>query len=364
MRIGIIGTRGIPNQYGGFEECAQQLGSRLVKKGHQVVVYNSHRHPYQEKEFEGVEIIHKYDPEHRIGTFGQFIYDLNCILDARWREFDILLMMGYTSSSVWQRFVPNQPLILTNMDGMEWKRSKYSGRVRQFLKRAERWAAKGSNLLIADSPVMESYLGHKYGNDVVHIPYGASIPGDPDPSAIANYGVEPGGYNLIIARLEPENNLEVLLRGVSLSDTRKLTLVVGNHQTSYGEFLKNSFSDSRIRFIQSNFDKQKLNNLRYFSHLYLHGHSVGGTNPSLLEAMACSTMILAHDNDFNRAVLGEDANYFTDDQEVRHALENLERDELQQRRIQDNLNKIREKYNWEVVTDQYEVAMKQALITR
>jgi hypothetical protein len=106
MKIGIIGTRGIPNRYGGFEECAQQLGSRLVAKGHEVIVYNSHRHPYQEKSFEGIAIVHKYDPEHRIGTFGQFVYDLNCILDARWREFDILLMMGYTSSSIWQRFLP------------------------------------------------------------------------------------------------------------------------------------------------------------------------------------------------------------------------------------------------------------------
>ena len=363
MKIGIIGTRGIPNRYGGFEECAEQLGSRLVAKGHEILVYNSHRHPYQEKSFKGITIAHKYDPEHRIGTFGQFVYDLNCILDARWRNFDVLLMMGYTSSSIWQRFLPDKPLIITNMDGLEWKRSKYAARVQKFLKRAEAWAARGSNLLIADSPVIEEYLDHKYGNDVIYIPYGAVIPDKPDPSPLESYGVKPGEYNLIIARLEPENNLEAMLRGITRSHTRKVTLVIGNHHTSYGEYLKKTFADSRIRFLKSNFDKNTLNQLRYFSHLYLHGHSVGGTNPSLLEAMACSSMILAHDNDFNRAVLGEDAHYFMDDRDVTHAVEHLQRDNLQQLMIKNNLNKIQERYNWDVIAEQYELIMKQALIS-
>lgn len=364
MKIGIIGTRGIPNKYGGFEECAQQLGTRLVEKGHEVVVYNSHRHPYQEKSFEEVAIVHKYDPEHRIGTFGQFIYDLNCILDARWHNFDILLMLGYTSSSIWQRLLPKKPLVITNMDGLEWKRSKYSGRVRRFLKRAERWAAAGSHLLIADNPRIEDYLNEAYSNDVVYIPYGAEIPEKPDQSLLAAYGIEPRTYNLIIARLEPENNLEIMLSGITKTSTRQITLVIGNHNTAYGEYLKQKFTDSRIRFIQSNFDKKTLNSLRFYSHIYLHGHSVGGTNPSLLEAMACSCLILSHDNPFNRAVLGEDANYFLDQADVSNAVEQLERSEIQKERIKKNLNKVRERFNWDLIADQYELAMRQALIAR
>lgn len=364
MKIGIIGTRGIPNNYGGFEECAQQLGVRLVQKGHEVVVYNSHRHPFQDKSFEGVAIVHKYDPEHRIGTVGQFVYDLNCILDARWREFDIILMMGYTSSSIWQRFIPAKPMVITNMDGLEWKRSKYTARVQQFLKKAESWAARGSNLLIADSPVIEDYLNLKYRSDVVYIPYGAEVPATPDSSILNDYGVEAGNYNLIIARLEPENNLEIMLKGVSKSNSSRITLIIGDHQTAYGEYLKKQFTDSKIRFLKSNFDKTTLDHLRYFSHIYLHGHSVGGTNPSLLEAMACSTMVLAHENDFNRAVLGEDANYFLDETDVSNALDHLKRNEIQERRVHNNLDKINERFNWQVVTDQYELAMTQALISR
>src|SRR5689334_4059993 len=133
MKIAIIGTRGIPNRYGGFEQITEFLSEGLVKQNHSVYVYNSHTHPYQEKTWKGVHIIHCYDPEHRLGTAGQFIYDLNCILDARKRDFDILLFLGYTSSSVWQIFFPRKSIIVSNMDGLEWKRSKYSRPVQRFL---------------------------------------------------------------------------------------------------------------------------------------------------------------------------------------------------------------------------------------
>src|SRR5688500_15638665 len=101
MRIAILGTRGIPNHYGGFEQFAEYLSAGLVKLGHQVYVYNSHTHPYKLDVWEGVHIIHKYDPENNIGTAGQFIYDFNCIFDCRDRNFDIILQLGYTSSSIW-----------------------------------------------------------------------------------------------------------------------------------------------------------------------------------------------------------------------------------------------------------------------
>jgi glycosyltransferase involved in cell wall biosynthesis len=362
MNIGIVGTRGIPNYYGGFEECAQQIGTRLAAKGHSVLVYNSHRHPFQQKTFEGVDIIHKYDPEHRIGTAGQFIYDLNCILDARWRKFDVILMLGYTSSSIWQRFLPDKAIVITNMDGLEWKRSKYSKRVQQFLKKAESWAAKGSHLLIADSLEIDKYLTAKFKNQVIFIPYGATKFKKPNPELLTKYGVEAGNYNLVVARLEPENNIETILGGIQKSKSQKLTLVIGNHETEYGEYLKNTYRDSRIRFIKGVYKKESIHNLRYFSNVFFHGHSVGGTNPSLLEAMGCSCMISAHDNAFNREVLGEDATYFSDVNDVANAADLLERNDTQKAKIKANLIKIRDKYNWDLVADQYEIVMEQSLI--
>ena len=133
MKLAILGTRGIPNYYGGFEQFAQYLSKEFTSKGHEVYVYNSSAHPYKEKVWNGVNIIHCKDPEDKIGTAGQFIYDLNCILDSRKREFDIILQLGYTSSSVWNWLFSKKPVIITNMDGLEWKRSKYSKLVQRFL---------------------------------------------------------------------------------------------------------------------------------------------------------------------------------------------------------------------------------------
>src|SRR5690606_39008995 len=135
----IVGTRGIPNFHGGFEQFAEFFSIYMVNQGHEVFVYNSHTHPFQESVFNGVNIIHKKDPENRIGTAGQFLYDLNCILDARKKNYDIILQLGYTSSSVWGRILPKEAIIVTNMDGLEWKRSKYNKYVRKFLKTAEKW---------------------------------------------------------------------------------------------------------------------------------------------------------------------------------------------------------------------------------
>ena len=104
MKIGIAGTRGIPNAYGGFEQFAEYLGKGLTEKGHEVWVYNSSDHPYQGAEWNGVHIIHCKDPESSIGTAGQFLYDFFCIMDARKRDFDILLQLGYTSNSIWHRW--------------------------------------------------------------------------------------------------------------------------------------------------------------------------------------------------------------------------------------------------------------------
>src|SRR4051794_36329835 len=127
MKVAILGTRGIPNAYGGFEQFAQYLSQGLVQEGFDVTVYNSHCHSYKEDNWNNVKIVHCYDPEKKVGTIGQFIYDLHCILDCRTKNFDIILQLGYTSSSVWFRLLNKSNFVLTtNMDGLEWKRSKYS----------------------------------------------------------------------------------------------------------------------------------------------------------------------------------------------------------------------------------------------
>src|ERR1700676_3265684 len=158
LKIAILGTRGVPNNYGGFEHIAGHLSRGLVQKGHEVTVYNSGTHPYRENRWYGVHIIHCFDPEYLIGTPGQFVYDMNCILDARKRNYDIILMLGYTSSSIWGFLYPKNAIIITNMDGLEWQRTKYSNPVKMVLKYAEKMAVQSSRFHIADSPVIKNYL--------------------------------------------------------------------------------------------------------------------------------------------------------------------------------------------------------------
>lgn len=354
MKIGILGTRGIPNHYGGFEQFAEYLSVGLVEKGHQVWVYNSSSHPYQDSMWNKVNLIHCKDPEDKMGTVGQFIYDLNCIRDAKHRDFDILLQLGYTSSSVWAKWLPKKAAILTNMDGLEWKRSKYNSWVKKFLKIAEKWAIHSSDVLIADSIGIQAYIQEAYQKPSVYIPYGTHIPEKFDSATLKKYRVEPENYHMLIARMEPENNIEMILDGYVKSMSDKPFLVVGSTGTPFGKHLVEKFkSVGLIRFIGGVYDSDELDDLRYFSHLYFHGHSVGGTNPSLLEAMGTQARIAAHNNPFNRAILQDQAFYFSSPEEVAEVVGNaLNKTNGVQWKAQ-NLSKVRADFNWPRIVDQY-----------
>ena len=212
LSIGILGTRGIPNNYGGFEQFAEHLSAGLVQRGHVVHVYTSDHHPYKEKEWQGVRLISCRDPQPRIGTAGQFFYDRNCLRDARRRNYDVLLHLGYSSDAVWYRRWPAGTINIVNMDGLEWKRSKYNAITRRFLRWSEAMAAKHADLLIADSTGIRDHLLKAYSKEAVYIPYGASIFTTPDPTVLNDYGLQPGNYYLLIARMEPENNIEMIIQ--------------------------------------------------------------------------------------------------------------------------------------------------------
>lgn len=365
MKIGILGTRGIPNHYGGFEQFAEYLSVGLVERGHQVWVYNSSSHPYQESSWNGVQLIHCQDPEDKIGTVGQFLYDLNCIRDAKKRDFDILLQLGYTSSSVWAKWLPKNAAILTNMDGLEWKRSKYNKWVKKFLKIAEKWAINSSDVLIADSIGIQQYIQEAYQQPSVYIPYGTHIPEKFDSDTLKKYSVEPENYHMLIARMEPENNIEMILDGYVKSKCDKPFLVVGNTQTTFGNYLIDRFKSSPlIRFIGGVYVSNELDDLRYFSHLYFHGHSVGGTNPSLLEAMGTQARIAAHNNPFNKAILQEDAFYFSSPEEVATVIESARDKANGEQWKSQNLNKVRADFNWPRIVEQYLALFEETITNR
>lgn len=354
MKIAIVGTRGIPNHYGGFEQFAEQVSVRWAEMGHQVIVYNSHRHPFQKNEYKGVKIVHCYDPEHWMGTAGQFIYDLNCIIDARKRGLDIFLQLGYTSSSIWSFLMPKKSKIITNMDGLEWMRSKYNPKVQKFLKRAEQWAVKGSDGLISDSIGIQNYLAEKYQVSSTFIAYGADVINDVGVELLKKYRLKVRSYHLVIARLEPENSIEVILQGFNESDCEYPLVVVGNYKTSYGEYLTAKFSaNDRIHFVGGIYDTELINELRAHCNIYFHGHTVGGTNPSLVEAMGSGAFICAHDNVFNQSVLLDNALYFKNVNDVKQLLMSEISESTRKRYISSNKRRVEIEYNWGKISKDY-----------
>ena len=361
LSIGILGTRGIPNNYGGFEQFAQHLAPGLVQRGHSVYVYNSHHHPYKEKEWKGVQLISCRDPQPSIGTAGQFLYDKNCLRDARRRNYDVLLHLGYSSDAIWHRKWPADTFNIVNMDGLEWKRSKYNAITRRFLRWSESMAAKHAELLIADSPGIRDHLYQAYHKQAVYIPYGASIFNDPDPAIPNTYGLMPGQYYLLIARMEPENNIEMIIRGWLLSGKKFPLLIIGNISNRYGRYITRNYIHPAIKYFEPIYEPHILNNLRYHSGLYFHGHSVGGTNPSLLEAMACGCRIAAHDNVFNKAVLDTGADYFSSAGQISEIINAPTGQLVVENRKQHNLEKLRTVYDHEKVIDAYEEVMLKAV---
>ena len=354
MKIGIIGTRGIPNRYGGFEQFAEYAAPILVQKGHEVTVYNSSLHPYKEANWHGVQIVSRFDPEDKIGTAGQFIYDLNCILHARKQNFDIILQLGYTSSSIWSFLFPKNTKVVTNMDGLEWKRSKYSKPVQSFLKYAERLAAKNSTALIADSPGIAQYLKEKYKRESYDVAYGAELFKDGDVEYIKAFNIEPYKYYMLVARAEPENNIETIIKGYLQSKASFPMLVIGNYTNGYGNYLQKKYKSENLRFTGGVYNINLLNQLRFHSLLYFHGHSVGGTNPSLLEAMASGALIAAHKNVFNENVTQDEAFYFSTETEVTSIINKVTDKSVYKAWLEKNFEKINSKYKWSVIANKLE----------
>ena len=248
------------------------------------------------------------------------------------------------------------------MDGVEWKRSKYSKPVQQFLRFAERLAALSSDYLISDSIGIQKFLKERYKKESTYIAYGAHPFNEPNETILEEYNVEKENFNMIMARFEPENNLDMVLEGVSLSSEDNMSiLVVGNHNTKYGEYLKNKFkTNENIRFLGAIYNLEHLNNLRFYSNLYFHGHSVGGTNPSLLEAMASKALVIAHNNDFNKGVLKENAFYFSNPQDVKNILKKVKKsDNLHF--IQNNFESIVNDFNWNKINGQYLQLFKECM---
>ena len=365
MKIAFVSTRGIPNNYGGFEQFAEYISVGLAERGHEVTVYSPHYHPFQGNEYKGVKIKHIYSPELWMGgSVGIFFYDYACLKDALRKEnFDIIYEAGYTSIiPAYIRFnVKNirRPIFTTNMDGLEYKRTKFNKWVQKFVFWEERMAVKHSHYLIADNMGIHDYYKEKYGKESKFLAYGANIYDNYSENYLKEYDLKAGEYLLLVARLEPENNIDMAIEGYIRSEQygKIPLLVVGKTNTPYGKYLVKTYGKHEcVRFMGGIYDFDKLNSIRHYSYAYFHGHSVGGTNPSLLEAMASDCFILSHDNIFNRSVLGDNAVYYSNTEQVVEILNNLDATVAQYKKLytERNLEVIRKEYSWEKLVDEHE----------
>lgn len=365
MKIAFISTRGIPNNYGGFEQFAEYISVGLAQRGHEVVVYSPKFHPYQEDTYKGVRLKHIYSPETWMGSsVGSFFYDFASLCDALKKEdFDIIYEAGNTSiipAYIWFNVRKRKrPIFTTNMDGLENKRSKFSPMVRRFLDWEEKMAVKYSHYLIADNMGIHDYYKEKYDKESKFLAYGADIHDDFNADYLKEFGLQPEEYYILIARLEPENNIVMAIEGYlhSKENGRRPLIVVGKTNTPHGKELVEKYGNEKnVRFVGGIYDFKKLDSVRHFSKAYFHGHSVGGTNPSLLEAMAAGCFIFAHDNIFNRAVLEENAFYYPSADKVAEYLNRIDTmaEESKIQYTANNIEVIRNEYSWEHLVDEHE----------
>ncbi|MFN0189077.1 MAG: DUF1972 domain-containing protein, partial [Bacteroidia bacterium] len=273
MRIAILGTRGIPNNYGGFEQFAEYLSLGLVKSGHEVTVYSPHFHPFDKNEFNGVKIIHIYSPETLLGGFANFIYDFLCLNDAYNTGFDIVYELGYGSSAISYfllQFKKRRAILITNMDGLEWKRQKWSWIVQWLTKKSEKIAIRFSDHLVSDNIGIQNYYLAAHKKESVFLPYGAELINEFEEHVLNQYQLRTKEYFLLIARLEPENNIELIIKGYLISNAPCPLIIIGNVGNRYGRYLVENYKSKKVVFLGGIYNKQAIDSLRHFSKAYLH----------------------------------------------------------------------------------------------
>lgn len=365
-RVHILGTHGVPAAYGGFETAAENVGLYLASKGWDVTVYCQvyGKGPVTTDRWHGLTRV--LIPEHRPGGFGTASFDRKSIawlLRVR-RHVDVCLTFGYNTGSfnIAQRLVQIPNVI--NMDGMEWTRAKWGLVERGILLANERCAGMIGNLLIADHPVIASYLGRHFGQRRVRtVAYGAHAVPDAPTTPLAEHGLRPGQFATMICRPVPENSILEIVTAWSRQRRGIELVVLGDYdpEDDYQRQVLEIASDE-VRFVGAIFDQSVVAALRYHSRFYLHGHTVGGTNPSLVEAMAAGNPVIAHSNPYNTWVAGDAGRFFTSTEDLVGLFDQLI-DDAPTLESMSSAARARHlsAFTWDRICDQYERALLEVM---
>lgn len=324
-RLLVLGTRGVPAAHGGFETFAERLALYLTARGWEVSIYCQHdvagqARPVWTDRWNGIERI---NVEVAVGgPKGTILFDWLCIRDAA-RRPGTCLVLGYNTGVLlpWLRLFGRR--VVTNMDGIEWRRAKWSAPLKAWFWANEWIAAWSSHSLVADHPSIADHLATRRSRDAIAtIPYGGDAVLDAADAPVRSFGLDPDRYLVSVARIEPENNILEIVRAFSRREHGQKLAVLGTLDDAkpYHRAVK-AAAGSDVRFLGAIYDAEVVGALRFHARAYLHGHSVGGTNPSLVEALWAGNAVIAHDNPFNRWTAGEAALFFADEDGCAAALD-------------------------------------------
>ena len=357
MKIAMIGTRGVPARYGGFETCVEEVGRRLADAGHQVRVYCR---PADGKDAAaaptrhlGMELIHL--PVVRKRSVETLAHSGLSVIDRSLSGADVALVFNAANSPLLPVIKARGIPVATHVDGLEWRRAKWGPIGQRYYRMAESLAVRWSDALIADAQGIADYYTDEFGAPTELIAYGAPILESPSADKIVSLALERHRYHLVIARFEPENHVLEIVRGYVASGALLPLVVVGSapYADEYTAAIADA-SDSRVKLLGGLWDPEQVNQLYANALTYLHGHSVGGTNPSLLRAAGAGTHTIAFDVPFNREVLGECGDFFTSPADVSALVEQAEADPDRPIASGKQLQESIRRYDWDDVARRYE----------
>lgn len=356
----MVGTRGVPARYGGFETAIEEVGSRLAARGHEITVYC--RRPSDGTapldEHLGMQLVHL--PALRTKSLETLTHSAISAVHAavQRRTHDAVFVFNGANSPWIPFFRARRMPVAVHVDGLEWRRAKWGGNGRRYYRMAETLSVRWADALIADAEGIAAYYRDEFGASTEGISYGAPQLHDLPSDKLAQLDLVPGGYHVAVARFEPENHVDLIVRGFRASSAQKPLVVVGSapYADDYVRGIRDvADSDLRIRLIGSVWDQDLLNQLYAHSASYLHGHSIGGTNPSLLRAMGAGAAVVALDVRFNREVLGPAGMFFSDEFSLADAIGAIERHPDVARKLGACLQqRADEHYRWDDVATRYE----------
>jgi glycosyltransferase involved in cell wall biosynthesis len=360
----MIGTRGVPARYGGFETAVEEVGSRLVTMGHDVVVYC--RGDDRSDRYLGMRRVRLPALRHPImETLSHTALSVGHLLAHR---TDVALVFNAANAPLLPFIKAARIPVAVHVDGLEWQRAKWGPNGRRYYLANERLSVRWADELISDAVGIQDYYRERYQAESRFLAYGSPIIPAPDPVRLAELDLAPGGYHLVVARMEPENHVDVIVEGYRRSGALLPLVVVGSvpYPSEHERTVQTlAASDSRIRMVGGVWDQDLLNSLYAGSASYLHGHSVGGTNPSLLRAMGAGATVIAWEVNFNREVLGDTGRFFANATDLAAAVEEIEADPLSARALGEGARKRASvEYRWDDVAEGYQELCRSLLSRR